>query len=55
MEDAAQAVAFVARQRQRGAAVRARLGHETDPSVGGAEGHEVLAEQPDPLGRPVRL
>jgi hypothetical protein len=35
--------------------LRAGFLHEADPAVGRAEGDEVLAEQPHPLGRAVGL
>ncbi len=55
VEDAAQPVALVARQRQRGAAMRAALVEEADAAVGGAEGDEILSEQAHPARRAVAL
>ncbi len=55
VEDAAQPAFLVAREGEAGAAMRAAFLHEADPSIGHAEGDEVLAEQPDPLGRAVGL
>src|SRR5579883_3481076 len=55
VEDASEAALLVPRERETGAAVRASLLHEADAAVGRAEGDEVLAEQPHPLGRAVGL
>jgi hypothetical protein len=49
MENATQAVPFVARQAQARAAMRACFLQKADPSVGRAEGDEVLAEEADLL------
>ncbi len=55
MEDAAQAIAFVAGQRHGGAAMRAGLGDQRHAPVRSAEGDEVLADQPHPLRGAFRL
>ena len=53
--DASQAALFVAAERKRRQTVRAGRIDEADLPVGVAEGHEVLAEQPDADRRPVAL
>jgi hypothetical protein len=52
MENATQAVPFVARQAQARAAMRACFLQKADPSVGRAEGDEVLAEEAHLLRAP---
>src|SRR5262245_2032173 len=53
MEDAAQSVAFVARQRQGGAAMRTAPRQHADAPAGAAKGHQVLAQQAERFWRAV--
>jgi hypothetical protein len=55
VKNAAQAVALVPRQRQRGATVRTALREKADAAVGTAERHEILAEKTHALRRAFRF
>ncbi len=55
MEGAAQAALLVAAVIEVGAAMRAVRLDDADPAVGGAEGQQLLAQDPDLLGRAVAL
>src|SRR5215475_12233208 len=53
--DAAQALLLVATEEERGAAMRALALNQADLAGRDAEGDQVLAQEPDPNGRPVRI